>query len=158
MAADDIHPAPEKIIEPLRLLAEDGEDLAIMSAAIQDAILRPTDIRWERSARRLTISLSRFCWECGGTRVLAAMQFGDVLAVQSRGLPRLPDSPLELLALDFEPQEAPGGRVTLMFAGGGDLRLEVECLDAVLADLSDRWPARAAPSHPEDVAAAGEDA
>ena len=151
--ADDAHPAPEKFIEPLRLLAEDAEDLAIMSAALQDAVLRPSDIRWERGARRLTVALSRFCWECGGTRVLAAMQFGDVLTVQSRGLPRLPDSPLELLALDFEPLEAPGGRVTLMFAGGGDLRVEVECLDAVLADLSDRWPARAAPSHPEDVAA-----
>ncbi|WGM48644.1 hypothetical protein KOAAANKH_03549 [Brevundimonas sp. NIBR10] len=133
--------------EPLRLLAEDAEDLAIISAALQDAILRPADIVWERPARRLTLTLSRFCWECGGTRVMAAMQFGDVLAVKSRGLPRLPDTPLELLAIDFEEGEAPGGKVTLMFAGGGDLRAEVECLDAVVADLSDRWEARVAPTH-----------
>lgn len=158
MAADDPQPVGKPDLEPLRLLAEDAEDLAILSAALQDAVLRPSDIRWERGARRLTVSLSRFCWECGGTRVLAAMQFGDVLTVQSRGLPRLPDTPLELLALDFEPMEAPGGRVTLMFAGGGDLRLEVECLDAVLADLSERWPARAAPAHPEDATAAGDEA
>ena len=133
--------------EPLRLLAEDAEDLAIISAALQDAILRPADIVWERAARRLTVEFSRFCWECGGTRVRAAMQFGDVLAVKSRGLPRLPDAPLELLAIDFEEVEAPGGKVTLMFAGGGDLRVEVECLDAVVADLSDRWEARIAPTH-----------
>lgn len=133
--------------DPLRLLAEDAEDLAIISAALQDAVLRPADIVWERAARRLTIELSRFCWECGGTRVRAAMQFGDVLGVKSRSLPRLPDAPLELLAIDFEGGEAPGGRVTLMFAGGGDLRLEVECLDAVVVDLSDRWPARIAPTH-----------
>jgi len=133
--------------EPLRLLAEDAEDLAIISAALQDAILRPADIVWERPARRLTIALSRFCWECGGTRVMAAMQFGDVLAVKSRGLPRLPDAALELLAIDFEEVEAPGGKVTLMFAGGGDLRVEVECLDAVVADLSDRWEARISPTH-----------
>ncbi|RYE83043.1 MAG: DUF2948 family protein [Hyphomicrobiales bacterium] len=139
-------------VEPLRLLAEDGEDLAIMSAALQDAILRPADIVWERAARRLTIELSRFCWECGGTRVRAAMQFGDVQAVKSRGLPRLPDTPLELLAMDFQETEAPGGRVTLMFAGGGDLRVEVECLDAVIADLSERWPARTAPVHPVESA------
>jgi hypothetical protein len=143
-------PLEGRAMEPLRLLAEDHEDLAIMSAALQDAILRPADIVWEKGARRLTIELIRFCWECGGTRVRAAMQFGDVLAVKSRGLPRLPDATLELLALDFEPTEAPGGRVTLMFAGGGDLRLEVECLDAVVADLSERWPAQGAPQHPED--------
>lgn len=133
--------------EPLRLLAEDGEDLQIISAALQDAVLRPVDIVWERAARRLTVTLSRFCWECGGTRVMSAMQFGDVQAVKSRRLPRAPESALELLALDFEPTEAPGGRVILMFAGGGDLRIDVECLDAVLADLSDRWPARVAPHH-----------
>ena len=133
--------------EPLRLLAGDAEDLHIISAALQDAILRPVDIVWEPGSRRVTLKLSRFCWECGGTRVMAAMQFGDVIAVKSRRLPRLPESALELLAMEFAPDEAPGGRVILMFAGGGDLRIDVECLDAVLTDLSERWPARLAPSH-----------
>lgn len=142
-----------KAVEPLRLLAEDADDLQIMSAALQDAILRPVDIVWEKSARRVTIALSRFCWECGGTRVMAAMQFGDVQAVKSRRLPRGPENALELLAIDFEPVEAPGGRVILMFAGGGDLRIDVECLDAVVTDLSERWPARIAPTHLEEATA-----
>ena len=137
-------------VEPLRLLAEDADDLHIISAALQDAILRPVDIVWEPSARRVTLALSRFCWECGGTRVMSAMQFGDVLSVKSRRLPRGPEHALELLAMDFEPGEAPGGRVTLMFAGGGDLRIDVECLDAVLTDLSERWPAKVAPTHLAD--------
>ena len=107
----------------------------------------------EPGTRTLTLALSRFCWECGGTRVMAAMQFGDVTAVKSRRLPRLPETPLELLAMDFEPAEAPGGRVILMFAGGGDLRIDVECLDAVLTDLSERWPARMAPTHLDEEAA-----
>ena len=148
---DETAQGPAKAIEPLRLLAEDADDLQIISAALQDAILRPVDIVWEKSARRVTIALSRFCWECGGTRVMAAMQFGDVEAVKSRRLPRAPEAALELLALDFEPTEAPGGRVILMFAGGGDLRIDVECLDAVLTDLSDRWPARMAPTHLDDA-------
>jgi hypothetical protein len=137
-------------VEPLRLLAEDADDLSIMSAALQDAILRPVDIVWEPAARRVTLTLSRFCWECGGTRVMAAMQFGDVSAVKSRRLPRGPETALELLAMHFEEAEAPGGRVLMMFAGGGDLRIDVECLDAVLTDLSERWPARIAPTHLED--------
>ena len=146
--AADTDAAPgSQAAEPLRLLAEDADDLHIISAALQDAIPRPVDIVWEPAARRVTLALSRFCWECGGTRVMAAMQFGDVIAVKSRRLPRGPEHALELLAMDFEPGEAPGGRVTLMFAGGGDLRIEVECLDAVLTDLSERWPARVAPTH-----------
>ena len=144
---------PAKAIEPLRLLAEDADDLQIISAALQDAILRPVDIVWEKGARRVTIALSRFCWECGGTRVMAAMQFGDVEAVKSRRLPRGPETALELLAIDFEPVEAPGGRIILMFAGGGDLRIDVECLDAVVTDLSERWPARVAPTHLEEASA-----
>ena len=147
--ADETPPAAAA--EPLRLLAEDADDLHIISAALQDAILRPVDIVWEPQARRVTLALSRFCWECGGTRVMAAMQFGDVIAVKSRRLPRGPEYALELLAMDFEPGEAPGGRVTLMFAGGGDLRIEVECLDAVLTDLSERWPAKVAPTHLSDA-------
>jgi len=144
---------PTKPIAPLRLLAADADDLQIMSAALQDSILRPVDIVWEKSARRVTLALSRFCWECGGTRVMAAMQFGDVDAVKSRRLPRGPETALELLAIDFEPIEAPGGRVILMFAGGGDLRIDVECLDAVVTDLSERWPARIAPTHLEQASA-----
>jgi hypothetical protein len=143
---EEVTPTPAA--EPLRLLAEDADDLQIISAALQDAILRPVDVVWESQARRVTLTLSRFCWECGGTRVGAAMQFGDVMAVKSRGLPRAPDQPLELLAIDFAPGEAPGGAVILMFAGGGDLRIDVECLDAVLTDLSERWPVGAAPVHP----------
>ena len=140
-------------VAPLRLLAEDADDLQIISAALQDAIMRPVDIRWEKEARRVTVVLSRFCWECGGTRVMAAMQFGDVHAVKSRRLPRLPEQALELLAMDFHPAEAPGGRVIMMFAGGGDLRIDVECLDAVLTDLSERWPARIAPTHLDETGA-----
>lgn len=141
---------PGMAAEPLRLLAEDADDLHIISAALQDAIMRPVDIVWEPAGRRVTIALSRFCWECGGTRVMSAMQFGDVTTVKSRRLPRGPESALELLAMDFEPGEAPGGRVILMFAGGGDLRIDVECLDAVLTDLSERWPVRLAPTHLDD--------
>ncbi|MFN4091795.1 MAG: DUF2948 family protein [Brevundimonas sp.] len=143
--------ATSPAMEPLRLLAQDADDLMIISAALQDAILRPVDIVWEKAARRVTLPLSRFCWECGGTRVMAAMQFGDVAGVKSRRLPRGPESALELLAMDFVPGEAPGGRVILMFAGGGDLRIDVDCVDAVVADLSERWPAQMAPEHPVEA-------
>ena len=56
-----------------------------------------------------------------------------------------------LLAVTFEPAadpaQAPSGAVVLTFAGGGGVRLEVECIEGRLADLGAAWEARAKPAH-----------
>ena len=138
---------------PLKLLAQDGRDLEVISAAVQDAVLKVGDIRFEPGARRLTLALNRYRWERGRgsrERVRSALQFGDVMEVQARRIRReAPEAVLELLAATFEPAgpEDPGGVVTLAFAGGGDLRLRVEAVEAVLADISGPWPAQSVPRH-----------
>ena len=134
---------------PLRLLAEDAEDLAVMSAALQDAVAKIGDIRFEPAARALTIAFNRYSWERKGPeRVRAGLQIDSVLKVQSRRLRRgAKDAVVELLSIAFTPGQAPGGTITLTFAGGGDLRCEVECVDAVLADVSASWPTRKKPAH-----------
>ena len=133
----------------LRLLALDADDLGVISAALQDAVIKVGDIAFEAKSRRLTIALNRYRWEAGGgERVRAALQLGYVLEVQARRIRRAPkDAVLELLALTFEPGESPGGAVALTFAGGGDLRAIVECIDAVLADVSPPWPTPRSPAH-----------
>lgn len=135
--------------QPLQLLAEDQEDLAVISAALQDAVAKVGDISFEARGRRLTIAFNRFRWEAGvRQRVRSALQIGGVLSVQGRKIRRdRRDAILELLAIGFEPGEAPGGVLTLSFAGGGDLRAEIECVDAVLADVSEPWPTPRAPAH-----------
>ncbi|HXU99357.1 MAG TPA: DUF2948 family protein [Caulobacteraceae bacterium] len=136
---------------PLRLLAQDGDDLEIISAALQDAVTRIGDIRWEKEARRLTIAFNRFRWEGQtglGERVRAGFQLGCVEDVKARNLRGdAKDAVLELLAMTFETTDAPGGRVTFAFADGGDLAAQVECIDAALADLSAPWPAPHKPGH-----------
>jgi len=133
----------------LRLLAHDPEDLEIVSAAMQDAVLKVGDIAYEPKARRLTIGFNRYRWEAGGgERVRAGLQFAGVLQVQARKIRRgARDAVLELLAMSFTPGDAPGGVVTLSFAGGGDLRATVECIEAVLADVSTPWPTPRKPAH-----------
>jgi len=136
---------------PLRLLAEDAADLEVISAALQDAVAKLGDIRWEPATRRLTVALNRFRWEADGRaheRVRSGLQLGSVLSVQARKLRRdAPRAVVNLLALEFEPGEAPGGIVLLRFAGDADLRCEVECIDAVLTDVSAPWGARGRPKH-----------
>jgi hypothetical protein len=136
-------------IAPLRLLAQDADDLAIISAALQDAVAKVGDISVEPKARRLTIAFNRYRWEAGGhERVRSGLQLGGVMKVEVRKIKRTPkDAVLELLALSFEPGEAPGGQVVFSFAGGGDLRASVECIEAVLADISPPWPTPRAPAH-----------
>ena len=136
-------------VAPLRLLAQDADDLAIISAALQDAVAKVGDISLEPKARRLTVAFNRYCWEAeGGVRVRAGLQLGGVLKVQARRIRRgVKDAVVEVLAVTFEPGEAPGGTVTISCAGGGDLRAEVECVDAVLADVSQPWPTPRAPKH-----------
>ncbi|HEY2709866.1 MAG TPA: DUF2948 family protein [Caulobacteraceae bacterium] len=140
--------------EPLRLLAEDEDDLAVISAALQDAVAKVGDIEWDARGRRFTLALNRYLWETPGgllgNRVRAGLQFGSVLAVKSRNLRRdPPDAVVELLAVSFQAEEPPGGRVRLAFAGGGDVELTVECVDAALADLSAPWPTPSTPAHDE---------
>ena len=138
--------------EPLRLLAEDAEDLAVISAALQDAVARIGDIEWEPRGRRLTIALNRFRWEAPeallGERVRTGLQFGSVMSVRGRNLRRdAKDAVIELLTVRFDAGDPPGGEVRLTFAGGGDLALTVECLDAALADVSEPWPTPSTPAH-----------
>ena len=136
-------------LKPLRLLAQDAEDLDVVSAAVQDAVLKIGDIAYEPTAKRLTVALNRYRWEAGGgERVRAGLQLAGVLKVEARKIRRgAPEAVLELLAMTFTPGEAPGGTVTLSFAGGADLRATVECVEAVLADVSEPWPTRRKPAH-----------
>lgn len=143
---------------PLKLLAQEPDDLPVLSAALQDAVCKVGDIRYEQAAQRLTLEVNRFRWEAGRRtreRVRSALQFGSVLEVKARRLRRdAKDAVLSLLAVGFEPSTAaedPGGVVTLSFSGDGDLRLTVEAIDAILADVSAPWPARAAPRHDLDA-------
>jgi hypothetical protein len=136
---------------PLRLLAQEPEDLEVISAAMQDAVAKVGDINFEPKARRLTIAFNRYRWEAGEkARVRSALQLGGVLKVQTRKIRRAPkDAVIEVLAMTFEPGEAPGGVITLSCAGGGDLRAVVECVDAILADVSEPWPTPRSPAHRE---------
>ena len=127
---------------PLKLMALDADDLAVISAHVQDARVWLSDIIWRPDEKRLVIGLSRPDWEqalSGMTppqRLTAALRFDRVLACKSRNIdPAAPGAALELVGIEFCPGEAPGGSALLMFGHGGALRLDVECLECELTDL-----------------------
>ena len=137
----------------LKLVALDRDDLEIVSAHLQDAAIKPTDIRWRPSERRLVIGLCRFDWEAAHAKVpeyrrrYAALRFERALGCKTFKIDTSKDTDLNLLSVAFTESDAPSGVVTLTFSGGGVLRLEVECLEAELVDLGAAWATVACPDH-----------
>jgi hypothetical protein len=140
--------------EMLKLMAEDVADLEVIAAAAQDGLLRIGDVTFDKRARRFTAQFNRFRWESAGERgpyerVRAALSFESVLNVRSRKVRMdAPDALAAVLSLSFSPAgEPPSGEVRLLLAGGGEISLDVECLDAVLIDVGPVWPTPRRPDH-----------
>ena len=126
----------------LKLIALDADDLAVISTHVQDARVQASDIIWRQGEKRLVIGLNRLDWEQtleGETeprRLVSALRFDRVLACKSRNIDlSAPDTALDLVGIEFHSHNAPGGSALLLFAHGGAIRLDVECLECELTDL-----------------------
>jgi Protein of unknown function (DUF2948) len=143
--------------QPLKLVALDHDDLKILSANLQDAVLRLADMGYIPSEQRFAAVLSRFDWLAAETddgkhsnlrRCKCALRFDRVTRAQVHKIrPGEPAAVVELLALTYEEADPPSGFITLHFAGGGAIRLEVECIEAELRDLGAAWRTSVKPEH-----------
>jgi Protein of unknown function (DUF2948) len=147
-------------MEELKLVALDKDDIEVVSAHVQDALVKVADILWQPRERRFVMALDRFDWmnavEGGGNRGMGpdhrrcrtALRFERVTACKCRALDQAnKDATLNLLAIEFAERDAPAGTVLLTFSGGGVIRLEVECLEAELTDLGQAYGAVICPDH-----------
>ena len=146
----------------LRLVALDEEDLNVISAYLQDAVLTVRDMTLVDGANQFAIIVSRFAREAGAARKgfrklyqrrRSAVHFDRVTGVRSIGINRSdPQQVLSLLAVHFEPDlepgNAPAGEISLVFAGDAMITLQVECIEAQLTDLGAAWSTPHAPRHP----------
>ncbi len=143
--------------EAVKLLAFDAEDLAIVSAKFQDAIVRVADMAFLPKQRRFALLAARFDWLAAQRgrleRCWTGLHFDCVRKVSQVAVPReSPEAMLNLLAIDFQPGDAPSGEITLTFSGGAAIRIEVECIEGQMRDIGPRWTTRSLPGHPLDEA------
>jgi len=140
----------------LKLIALDQDDLAIVSAHVQDAITKIGDLGFMPAAKRFVMPLHRFVWEIEGGRFRkphnerrnSVLHFERVMAVRTAGIDLANKADvLSLLAIRFEPGDVPAGTIELIFAGSAAIRLDVEVIEARLADLGGAWEASSRPSH-----------
>lgn len=153
----DMADAPE-----LRLMALDEDDLNVISACLQDAVVKVQDMALVPGARRFAMLVNRFAREAGTTRQglrkvyqrrRTAVHFEGVGGARSTGIDRADsDQVLSLLAIHFEPDLEPGsepaGEITLVFAGDAMITLQVDYIEAQMSDLGPAWSTPHAPRHP----------
>ncbi len=144
---------------PLRLVAQDAEDLKVISTLLQDAVLPVTEMTFDARRRRFALLLNRFRWEDRAEaenlgrsyeRVRSLLVVEDVRKVQTTGFDRADgDLVLSLLSMEFVPGDDGTGRLTLTLAGDGAIALEVEALDLRLDDVTRpyRAPSGKVPKH-----------
>ena len=137
--------------DPLKLRAEDDEDLAVISAILQDGLVAVSEMAWLPEEKRFVLVANRFRGELPAIdprrkpeRRMAGLRIDGVTSVQRRGFhPREADRLLVLLALRAGP-----GALYLDFAGGSSIRLEVDQILCHLDDFGEPWPTQWQPRHP----------
>jgi Protein of unknown function (DUF2948) len=141
-------------MELLKLVALDRDDLEVVSTHLQDATASVGDVLWRPAEKRLVISLARFDWEGSLSqspqfqRRRTALRFDRVNSIKCRNVDcKDKRALLNLLAVEFDETDPPGGVITLIFSGGAAVRLEVECLECELVDLGPVWTATCCPKH-----------
>lgn len=144
---------------PLNLVARDADDLGVLSALVQDAVLTGADLTWQRPKRRFACLINRFRWEDAEAaqaakrpyeRVRSLLVIEDALVVRSQGIDRKdPDTVLSILSLRWEPAEDGTGRIVLVLAGDGAVMVEVEAIEVTLYDVTRPYvaPSQKMPKH-----------
>jgi hypothetical protein len=158
---------------PLKIIARDAEDLTVVSACLQDALIPLNEMRYLPQERRFIMVANRFRWERASEgsaaphnptvdatfdsdedfgelqRVNTGICIDRVLAVRSRGIDQSkPDEFLSVLSLQFE-----DNKLSLLFAGGGTIQVDVEALALYMRDLGTAWPTQWQPEHTADKVA-----
>ncbi|HET6159461.1 MAG TPA: DUF2948 family protein [Dongiaceae bacterium] len=156
---------------PIKIIARDAEDLAVVSACLQDALIPLNEMRYLPQERRFIMVANRFRWERAQgiqdtapgkdapfdsdddfgaqQRINAGICIDRVLSVRSRNIDRSrPDDFLSLLSIQQD-----GNQLSLLFADGGVIQIEVEALSFYLSDLGKAWPTQWQPDHALDAKA-----
>ena len=154
--------------QPIRLMAKDAEDLAVVASCLQDALVPLSEMRFLKAENRFVMLVNRFRWEhsdplkgngggdasfddasAGNQRINSGVCIDHVTAVRSRGIDReKPGKFLSLMTLGFAaPDQGGTHALNLVFAGGGLIQLEIESASVFLQDFGEAWPTQWRPEH-----------
>ncbi len=139
----------------LKLIAKSNQDLRVISAYLQDAIVSPLDIANLKKNRIFLIQLSRFMWEDAekgvfrkNKRVRTILKFDNVLKVFSKNIDQVDKSNfLDFLAIETEFMADKSYEIRLIFSGDAMIKLSTEVIDVTLDDQGAPWESKNKPKH-----------
>jgi hypothetical protein len=146
----------DSIMDSLKLLALDTEDLSIVSAHLQDAVFKTDGLSFDARHHIFSVVVNRFAWEAAlgrgkaFERRRAIVAFKRVHAVRSLGIDRKDTNAVfSLLAVNFtQKDDGPEGTLELVLSGNASIALDVECVEVQLADTGGAWETSLKPRHP----------
>ena len=137
----------------IRLKALDPDDLKAISACLQDAVIKVSDLAFIKNSHIFAFVGNRFCWESDkikrvGQRVRVGCRFENVIKTSSQNIPlNIDNHVLNLLSIHSEKKADGSATIFLLFSGDASIKLEVECIEAYLEDVSPPWLTKNIPSH-----------
>lgn len=134
----------------LKLTAEDSDDLTVISAQMQDALVRASDMRLLPKQRQFALVANRFAWDAEPKRERrrSGLSIRGVLGAQRLGFDAVPqDEILSLLSITFTASSEGAGDILLAFSTGVSIKLRVECIDVQMSDMGPRWASQSKPDH-----------
>ena len=139
----------------LKLLATSEEDLKVISAHLQDAIVSSTDLANLKKNRIFLMQLNRFMWEDvekglfrKNKRVRTILKFDNITSVSAKNI----SSKEKIKFLDFLTIESnllpdKSYEMKIIFSGNSAIKIIAEVIDVTLDDQGDPWESRTKPKH-----------
>ena len=137
----------EENYKKLSLIAQNEEDLVVISTLCQDSIIKIANIKWAKKSKRFYLLINRFCWELNDLskkkssnmlRINSLMSFNSVLSVKSAGIQQNNNSDItSLLTINYNFFNFEKQAIDLIFSGNSQISLDIECVDVFLKDISE---------------------
>ena len=136
----------EENYKKLNLVAQNEEDLVVISTLCQDSIIKVANIKWAKKSKRFYLLINRFCWELNDLskkssnmlRINSIMSFNSVLSVKSAGIQQNNNSDItSLLTINYNFFNFEKQAIDLIFSGNSQISLNIECIDVFLKDISE---------------------
>ena len=134
----------------LKLHAQSSDDIEMLSALLQDALIAGADMIFDRAENTFMLVANRYCWELQDAgqqmRCMCGVKFGTISAVRTRGMTADKTQFYNLLAIEYDKAAQ---HIMLVFSGGVGIQLEVSSIMIIVRDLAEPHPSFARPDHSE---------
>ena len=142
-------------VKNLKLLATSDEDLRVIAAHLQDAIISIQDIANLEKNRIFLIQLNRFMWEDiekgvfrKNKRIRTVLKFDNVLSVRSKNINLKNDNNfLDFLTIECNVLPDKSYEIKLIFSGDSVIKIKSEVIDVTLNDQGAPWETKTQPKH-----------